>query len=230
MNTAYLRELNEYLSAFVTERRLEKIHRVLADRHRYLSVVLEDIYQPHNASAVLRSCDAFGVQDVHIIENRNEYRINPDVELGTAQWLSIHRYRRQEHNTAEAVASLRQRGYRIVATAPHRNDCLLEDLPLEPGPIALMFGTELTGLSDEAMALADEYVRIPMHGFVESYNISVSAALSLYELNRRLRGSQIPFSLTDDERQRILHDWLAASIKKSDALEAEFRRSRDENP
>ncbi len=225
MNTSYQKALNEYLSGFVTEQRLDKIRRVLAQRHRYITVMLEDIYQPHNASAVLRSCDAFGIQDVHIVENRNRYRINPDVELGTAQWLSITRYNAGEHNTAEAVRALRKKGYRIVATAPHSDDCLLADLDLSPGPVALMFGTELSGLSDQAMELADEFVRIPMHGFVESFNISVSAALSLYDLDRRLRSSDIAFQLTEDEHCEIQGQWLAASIKKSQALEAEFRRT-----
>jgi tRNA (guanosine-2'-O-)-methyltransferase len=227
MNTPYLKALNEFLSGFVTEQRMEKIENILARRHRYITVALEDIYQPHNASAVLRSCDAFGIQDVHIIENRNSYRINPDVELGTAQWLDLHRYRAAENNTATAIGELKSRGYRVVATAPHRNDRLLHELPLDDGPLALLFGTELTGLSDEAMDLADEYVRIPMHGFVESFNISVSAAICLYDLDQRLRESDIDWKLDEAEREQIRRSWLGASIKKHRILEEEFRRTWD---
>lgn len=221
---SYRTALNEYLEGFITDQRREKINSVLALRQRYITVVLEDIFQPHNASAVLRSCDAFGVQDVHIIENRNRYQINPDVELGTAQWLSLTRYGAAENNTPAAVAALKARGYRVVATAPHSDDCLIQDLDLKSGPIALMFGTELTGLSDSAMELADEFVRIPMHGFVESFNISVSAAISLFELDNRLRASHIPWKLDDEDREDIRYQWLKASLKKHASLEKEFRK------
>lgn len=224
MNTDRQIALNNYLEDFVTAQRAQKIHNVLARRHRYITVVLEDIFQPHNASAVLRSCDAFGILDVHIIENRNTYRLNPDVELGTSQWLNLKRYNNRDFNTPEAIAELKNRGYRIVATAPHSDDRLLHELPLEDGPVALMFGTELTGLSDQAMELADEFVRIPMHGFVESFNISVSAALCLYDLDQRLRNSDIEYELSGEEAEAIRYQWLKASLKRHGELEAEFNR------
>jgi tRNA (guanosine-2'-O-)-methyltransferase len=169
--------LADYLSRFVTPDRLERFGEVLAERTRYITVAVEDIYQPHNASAVLRTCDAFGIQDVHIIENRNIYRLNPSVELGTAQWLTLHRHRGPENNTEAAINHLRSTGYRIVATSPHARQQELEALDLNAGPVAVLFGTEKEGLSETALSLADEYVAIPMYGFVESFNISVSAAL-----------------------------------------------------
>lgn len=224
MNTHELKALNDYLKGFVTPERGEKIDQVLALRQRYVTVMLEDIFQPHNASAVLRSCDAFGVQHVHIVENRNSYRINPDVELGTAQWLSLHHYRGKENNTPDAIRELKKQGYRIIATAPHSRDCLLEDLPIEKGPMALMFGTELNGLSETAMELADEFIRIPMHGFVESFNISVSAAISLQSLDRRLRNAQIAIEPDEQELEQIRHQWYRNSLKKSDQLIRSYTR------
>ena len=237
-------ELLAYLQRFVTEKRLERMNAVLDQRTRYLTVVLEDIFQPHNASAVLRSCDAFGIQDVHIIENRNAYRLNPDIELGTSQWLTLQKYRaklaeppdaltREDRESPAAAANslrtlvgLRDRGYRIAATVPRADGYRLSELPLEGGPIALVFGTELTGLSRTALDFADLAVAIPMHGFVESFNISVSAALCLYDLSTRLRESQIPWRITQEERQTILYRWLKTSIKKADALEREFLSGR----
>ncbi|WP_144082888.1 TrmH family RNA methyltransferase [Salinispira pacifica] len=218
MNTHELKALNDYLKGFVTPGRAEKIDQVLSLRQRHVTVMLEDIYQPHNASAVLRSCDAFGIQHVHIVENRNSYRINPDVELGTAQWLTLHHYREKENNTPDAIRQLKESGYRIIATAPHSRDCLLEDLSIEKGPMALMFGTELNGLSDTALDLADEFVRIPMHGFVESFNISVSAAICLSSLDRRLRDSRIPIQPDAHELQEIRHQWYRNSLKRPDQL------------
>ncbi|MFW6293639.1 MAG: TrmH family RNA methyltransferase [Spirochaetota bacterium] len=215
-------ELIAYLSGFVTEQRMEKMRAVLAQRTRYLKVVVEDIFQPHNASAVLRTCDCFGVQDVHIIENRNTYRLNPNVELGTAQWLTLHRHRGSEGITRSTIETLREQGYRILATTPHTDQVALEEFDLDAGPAAIMFGTELDGLSAEALEAADEHLIIPMHGFVESFNISVSAAIVLHHLSHRLRSSGRDYGLAEDEKSSILLAWLRASIGRVEALEREY--------
>ncbi|MFP4151348.1 MAG: TrmH family RNA methyltransferase [Alkalispirochaeta sp.] len=239
----------EVLRRFVSDRRWERMQHVLDQRSRYISVAVEDIYQPHNASAVLRSCDAFGVQDVHIIENRNRYQVNPGVELGTAQWLSLYRYRASGFSTApsttpispegvseqfapsasptttgttpsgegtlEAIGALRAAGYRIVATTPHRDDVDPDTLPLGDGPIALFFGAEKEGLSETMLHSADEYLRIPMRGFVESLNISVSAAVCLNRLGDRLRQEGHSWRLPREHRLRILNRWLRSSVKNA---------------
>jgi tRNA (guanosine-2'-O-)-methyltransferase len=214
--------LIDYLAGFVTDRRYQTMRRVLSSRTRYVTVAVEDIYQPHNASAVLRTCDAFGVQDVHIIENRNRYRVNPGVELGTSQWLTLHRHRAAQDNTAAAVARLRQAGYRVVATTPHTDDVELAELSITDGPVALLFGNELDGLSDRALDLCDEYVRIDMHGFVESFNISVSAAIVLHHLTRRMRAEAPDWQLSDEERQTLLLRWLRRNVKNHAAIERQF--------
>jgi tRNA (guanosine-2'-O-)-methyltransferase len=198
------------------------MEQVLGERTRYITVAVEDIYQPHNASAVLRTCDALGVQDVHIIENRNSYQVNPGVELGTAQWLTLYRHQSGRDNTVAAIEAIRSDGYRIVATSPHARQQTLEQLDLERGRIALLFGTEMDGLSDTALSLCDEYVAIPMVGFVESFNISVSAALVLYSLTRRLRASRVDYHLSETETEELLLAWLRQSIKHVEALEAKF--------
>lgn len=215
-------ELLTYLSEFVTDRRRSRMREVLDSRTRYLTVVLEDLYQPHNGSAVLRSCDAFGVQDVHIIERKYAYRTNPDVELGTAQWLTLHRYREEGADARSVLAALRKSGYRTVATARRPDAVSLEELDLEAGPLALLFGTEIAGLTEEMIGGADEAVWIPMHGFVESFNISVSVALCLQELTRRLRASKIPWRLSPKERERLYGDWIRGSVKNVEAIEARY--------
>ena len=215
-------ELIRYLSGIVMPERIATMRRVLAERTRYLSVVIEDIYQPHNASAVLRTCDCFGIQDVHIVENRNAYRVNPGVELGTAQWLTLHRYNSEPENTPAAIDQLRTAGYRIVATTPHTEQRSLDDFDLDAGPVALLFGNEPDGLSETALNLADEHLVIPMVGFVESFNISVSAAIILHTLSGRLRSSRIAYHLSPEESNEILLQWLRKSIGRADALEREF--------
>lgn len=222
-------EILEYLSGFLTPARHEKMHRVLSERTRYLCVVVEDIYQPHNASAVLRTCDCFGIQDVHIIENRNTYRVNPGVELGTAQWLSLTYYRGGTNNTPEAIDRIRDLGYRIVATTPHTDQVSADRFDLHAGPAALLFGNEPDGLSETALEMADEHMVIPMVGFVESFNISVSAAIILHELTGRLRGSTIPYTLDAATKRAILLQWVRGSVGRSEALEKEYFRRRRES-
>ncbi|MGZ6540211.1 MAG: TrmH family RNA methyltransferase, partial [Bacteroidia bacterium] len=161
----------DYLSQFVSETRRAKFDTVLNYRTRHITVVLEDLYQPHNASAVLRSCDIFGIQDIHIIENKNAYTVNKDIALGAPKWLNLYKYRKEENNSLDCIKKLKEQGYRIVATTPHEKDCNLEDLSVDK-PLALFFGTELTGISHTVREHADEYVKIPMYGFTESFNIS----------------------------------------------------------
>ena len=217
-----MKELITYLSQFVTERRFNLMKEIAAQRTRYLTVVLEDIYQPHNASAVLRTCDCLGIQDVHIIENKNRYTLNPDVELGAAQWLNLVRYPKSTGNSKETILELRNKGYRIVATSPHSQDTSPDTFPLQKGPAALVFGTEMRGITPEILDMADDYIRIPMQGFTESFNISVSAAITLYVLTQRLRESGIDWKLTEKEQDDLILSWLRKTIKHSDQLEKRF--------
>ena len=214
----------QFLSKYVTEHRFSLFQKVIENRTRYITVVLEDIFQPHNASAVLRTCDALGVQDVHIIENRNQYRVNPDVALGAHKWLNLYKYNKQENNTLAAIEHLRSEGYRIVATTPHKNDVELKEFDLDRGKVALFFGSELPGLSDIVLSNADEYLRIEMYGFTESFNISVSAAIILHYLTAKLRQSDLPWRLSEEEKKQIILEWLKRSIRNADAL---LRRLED---
>ena len=226
INTMVTKELINYLSGFVSEKRFDLFKKIVEQRTRYLTVVLEDIYQPHNASAVLRTCDCFGIQDVHIIENANTYDVNPDVALGSDKWLSMHKYNSGEENTLDTFKYLREKGYRIVATTPHNNDVDLNKFDLEKGKTALVFGTELKGLSSPAISNADEYLRIPMYGFTESFNISVSAAIILHHLSSRLHLSGINWSLTPEEKDILILDWLRKTVKSADQIEKQFFKLR----
>lgn len=208
----------EILSGMVTENRFNKFNEVLKNRTRYITVVLEDLFQSHNASAVLRSCDCFGIQDVHFIENNFQYQENPEVSMGSSQWLNIHRYNENVNNTETALIELKNQGYRIIATTPHTNDNSLQNLDIKKGKIALVFGAELPGLSQIALNLADEYVKIPMFGFTESFNISVSAAIFLYELRNKLDNSNIDWHLSKNEKDIILAEWLKKSVKDSEII------------
>lgn len=223
MNKKEKEALIKYLTDFTTQERWKKINDVINKRSRYLTVVMEDIYQPHNASAVLRSCDGFGIQDVHIIENRNEFTTSKNVTIGAHQWLSLHRYNEKEtDNTRNCLQRLKKDGYRIVVTTPHRDDYDLNELPLDR-KTALVFGTELEGVSDVAISEADAFMKIPMYGFSESFNISVSAAISLYNISRRMRSDNaLNWQLSIDEKLSLQLLWLQKSIKAGKQLTEKF--------
>ncbi len=218
----YKKRLLKHLMGFITEERKTRFSEVIQNRTRHISIVLEDIYQPHNASAVLRTCDLTGIQDVHIIENKNEYNINPEVALGSSKWLSLKKYNDGENNTISAINALKDNGYKIVATTPHKQSYDLTDIPLD-NKLAIIFGTELTGISDIAINESDSFLRIPMYGFTESYNISVSAALTLYTLSQRLRSSEINWRLNESDKTDILLEWSRNSVSRSEVVEKHFR-------
>ena len=221
MNNKTKKELISYLYTFLTDDRKALFEKIIQYRSKHITVVLEDIFQPHNASAVLRTCDLTGVLDIHIIENRNQYEVNPDVALGSSKWLNLNTYSEHDNNTLSTFQKLRQDGYKIIATTPHKNSQSLENIDLTE-KVAVVFGTELTGLSELAIENADDYLRIPMYGFTESYNISVSAALILFTLTERMRKENISWQLSETERLQTLLDWTRRSIKKADAIEKRF--------
>ena len=216
-------KLIQYLSEFVTPERLTLFNKILSLRTNYLTVVLEDIYQAQNASAAVRTADCFGIQNVHVIENKHIFNFHPDVVRGASNWVSVNRYNRTEMNTPEALNKLRSEGYRIVVATPHNHEVDLEDFDLGKGKAAIVFGCERPGLTDVAMNEADEFMKIPMVGFTESLNVSVSVAVTLHHLTHQLRNhSTIDWHLTDGEKQEVMLDWLRQSIKRVDLLEDKF--------
>lgn len=222
MSASPAADLTRFLADFVSAKRRQRVEQVLAERSRYLTVVLEDIYQAHNASAVLRSCECFGVQDVHIIENRNSYTLNPDVVQGASKWLDLIRYNEDGgENSRRCLEGLRTAGYRLVAATPNGSDYTLKDLPVDR-KTALMFGTEEHGLTPYALDSADLFVQVPMYGFTESFNISVCAALMLQEVSWRMREADTNWPLTECERAELRLDWYRKMVRGSDLLEQRF--------
>lgn len=221
-----MESLTSFLASFITADRWEKMRAVAAKRTDYLVAVVEDLYQEHNASAVLRSADGYGLREVHIIERRNTFKDNRNVSMGTGHWLDLKRHKGGPGTTRRALEGLKQRGYRIVATSPHHDQVTPGTIDLEAGPMAIVFGNELKGISDEVREAADEYLVVPMAGFAESFNISVCAAVVFSELRRRLEDSSIEWLLSDEDREALLLYWLRRRVKRSAVLEKEFLARR----
>lgn len=205
------------LEEYVTPNKIQLIDQVLAQRTRHLTVVLEDIYQDQNASAVIRSCDCFGIQDLHITEDLHPYHINPNVVRGASKWVSIHRYPRGAESVQQCFDRLKLEGYRIVGTSPDKTTSSIHELSIDT-KTAIVFGTEKRGMSPFAKENVDEMVHIPMLGFTESFNISVSAALVMNELSHRLRTERKDWGLSEVEKNDLKYEWYQQIVKRSELL------------
>lgn len=212
-----------YFRNFVTDEKNALFDRLIEERSDYVTVVLEDLYQSHNQSAVMRTLDCAGVQDVYLIENRNSYDDTSTVSRGARAWLNLHRFNSHANNTGIALKRLREKGYRIIATSPHYSGYTPDTLPLEAGKMAFCFGTEMTGLSREILDSADGFIRVPMYGFTESLNVSVCAALIVYNVMERLRKSAVDWHLTEERKKEVLWDWYAHTIKSFEDIVRRFR-------
>ncbi|MFZ9004460.1 MAG: TrmH family RNA methyltransferase [Robiginitalea sp.] len=206
-----------HLEGFITLERKQRFLQVLASRTRYLTVALEDVYQLHNASAVIRSCDVFGIQAAHLIEGRFGNRLDKNIAMGAQRWVDIHRHA----SSGACIEDLRRKGYRIIATTPRQESDTLESFTLE-GPTALFFGTEKEGLSPEVLREADGALHIPMYGFTESLNISVAAAIILQDLSTRLRQSDHPWRLSEAEILEKRFEWTRKTVRAADEIIARY--------
>ena len=221
MDNILRKELITYLSSFISEEKNQLFQRKIKERSRHLTIVLEDVFQSRNISAAMRSADCFGLQDVHIIENRNNYNTHPNISLGSGKWLTQTFYNKKENNTENCLKNLKKDGYRIIATSPHKTKSI-HDIDIKKGKIALLFGAEQEGLSPLALEMADEKVKIPMYGFTESYNISVAVALCIQAVISKIREYDIAWQLSEKEKDEVMLNWLRSSVKESELIEKRF--------
>jgi tRNA (guanosine-2'-O-)-methyltransferase len=219
--------LTVHLAQYITENRKAAIDTVLSNRTRYVTVVLEDIYQSHNASAVVRTCECLGIQDLHIIESKSKYGINKKVLKGSNKWMTMRRYKEKgADNTLNCLSGLRKEGYRILAMDPAPDGISLEDVPVSE-KLALVMGSELKGISDTAIQHADMKVHVPMSGFTESLNISVCAAISVNILLTKLKDARTATGLTDLEKKILRLEWYRKCVRGSDIIERDFERKQN---
>ncbi|OYU79306.1 MAG: rRNA methyltransferase [Flavobacterium sp. BFFFF1] len=212
-DTAYL----DYLEGFLTDNRKEKFLKILANRTNHFTIAIEDVFQLHNTSAVMRSCEVFGIQNLHVIEEKYGKRVDKQIAMGAQKWVDINRYESIE----DCIAKVRSQGYRIIATTPHKDDCLMEDFDVSQKS-AFFFGTEINGLSEEVLREADGFLKIPMVGFTESLNISVSAAIIIQNITERLRKSNVNWNLSEAEYLEKRLEWSRNSIKDIKRIEARY--------
>lgn len=210
----WLRERLEYMTRFITDERREVLQHTVAQRTHYMRILTENMFHPQNASAIMRHCEAFGIQQIHTVEDRCKFDPSVNIVRGTQKWVDV------EHHdtTAEALRALKSEGYRIVATTPHRCSATPETFDVTKGKFALVFGTEHAGISDEVIEAADDFLMIPMCGMVESLNVSASAAILIYMLSERIRQSVDGWQLSDAEQLKLLTRWTMSSVRDYEGI------------
>lgn len=222
------RKIYQRFQNIITENKRIIFDEIASQRTRYITVVMEDVYQDHNASAVLRSCECFGVQDLHVIEKRNEYKIQRVISRGASRWVDVFHHSDGEQTTTNCFNQLKEKGYKIVATSPHEKAKTIYDLSIDR-PIAFVFGTEGKGISEEAIQQADELVSIPMVGFTESFNVSVSAAILLSTIRHRLETSTFDWRLSEEEQITLKIRWSREILNGGDHLYEQFLRETQQS-
>ena len=215
-------DLIQYLKTFIVDKRKILFEEKIQQRTKHITVVLENIFQGRNISASIRSADCFGIQDLHIIENDNLFNDDPEVSMGAEKWITITKHNQQKNNSTEAIKKLKAEGYQIIATTPHNTDFDLFDIDISKQKVALIFGAEVNGCSKETLALADKTMKIPMYGFTESFNLSVSVSLCLQHLTYKLRNTSFNWKMTKDEQDKTMLQWLRNSIKISTKIEEQY--------
>jgi tRNA (guanosine-2'-O-)-methyltransferase len=219
------RLLLSHFDKFISDHKRESIQKVLGERTRYITVVLEDIFQSQNSSAVVRTCECMGLQDIHIIENTTKYLVNTRVLKGANKWMNLVRYRDSDiDNTAKCFTQLREKGYKIYTADPGVGGISIHEVSTDE-PCAIVFGNELNGATDYALANCDQRVKIPMFGFTESLNISVSVAICLNSLITKLRKQEGDYGLSAEERESLTLQWYRKIVRRSDLIEREFMRT-----
>lgn len=217
--------LSNHFSRYVSDHKRDFLEKVLAQRTRHITMVLEDIFQEQNASAVIRTCECMGIQDVHFIENESKYAVNRKILKGSYKWVDLIKHKgKGKDTTALCFDHLRAQGYKILVTDPSPDGVSIHDMPVDQ-KLAIVMGNELKGTSGYAIEHADEKVNIPMYGFTESLNISVSAAICLNSLIPALRKSDVAWQLSEEEKDDIRLRWLRKMVRNSEIMEREFLRS-----
>jgi len=206
-----------FLENILTDNRKERFQQVLSKRTNHFTIAMEDIFQLHNTSAVMRSCEVFGIQQLNVIEERYTKSIDKEIAMGAQKWVDVNRF----DSISGCISSMKSKGYQIIATTPHENDCDLDDFDISK-PSALFFGTERDGLSEEVLQNADGFLKIPMAGFTESLNISVSAAIIIQNLMSRLHKSDIKWQLSDEEILEKRLQWAKNTIKDIKRIEERY--------
>ena len=209
----------QHLQQFLTDERLEKLNHFAPEGSDFVLPVIEDVFQFRNAAAIVRSVEACGFHKIIAMESEHEFNPNLRVTKGAETWVEVEKL---PHNL-DSLREIKNRGYKILAVSPENNATMLSDYDLKE-PVALVFGTEAAGVSEEILDFADETLAIPMYGFTQSFNVSVAAAICVYELKQKLLRSNLDYKLSEEKLWEMKVRWAMNSIKSGEQILAKYLR------
>jgi tRNA (guanosine-2'-O-)-methyltransferase len=215
-------EIFHYLQQFLTEERLQKINFFAPESSDFVLPVMEDIFQFRNAAAIVRSVEACGFHKIVAMESENVFNPNLRVTKGAETWVEVEKL----PHSLDSIKKIKNRGYKIVAVSPEKNATLLPDFSISE-PVALVFGTEKEGVTEEILDFADETLAIPMYGFTRSFNVSVAASICMYELKQKLLKSGIDYKLSEEKMWQMKVRWAVNSLASGEQILAKYLK---ENP
>lgn len=220
-------EILSYFQKFISDHKIQLFDQKTLDRTRHFTFVLEDLFHPHNASAILRTCDCMGIQDVHMIENNHQFVNEKDISLGSKKWLDVYQHNDFDTSSPSCIDKLKEDGYKIAVLNPHQEDVLIQDYPID-NKTAFILGAEKSGLTEYSLKNADVHIKVPMYGFTESYNVSVTAALTMYDVIQRMRKSEMDWRLNEDDQWKLKMAWTIRSTRASNDIIRHFIKEHPE--
>ncbi len=209
--------LYEILTEHLSERKRKLFDTIAENRTKYITLVMEDLHQAQNTSAIQRSAESWGLQDLYVVENNHPFTHHRRIARGAYDWMNVHRFNDQVNNTEACFRNLKEKGYQIVVTALHEKTISLYDVDLSK-KTAIVMGTELTGASQTALELADVYMKIPTYGFTESLNVGAASAVIIQHLVEKIRTENRPWQLSEKEKLELKIQWARKSIYWSQYL------------
>lgn len=210
-----------YIKQFLTDERLAKIEHYAPESSDFVLPVMEDIFQFRNAAAIVRSVEACGFHKIVAMESENQFNPNLRVTKGAETWVEVEKL---PHNL-ESLKQIKNRGYKILAVSPENNATMIPDYEIKE-PVALVFGTEKEGVTEEILEFADETLAIPMYGFTRSFNVSVAAAICFYELKQKLIKSGLDYKLSEEKLWHMKLRWAVNSIASGPQILEKYQREQ----
>lgn len=218
----HLPHIYAYLQQFLTAERLHKIEYHAEESSDFILPVLEDIYQFRNAAAIVRSVEACGFHKIVALEKENLFNPNLKVTKGADTWVNVERL----PWSLDSLQKIKNRGYRMVAVSPEKNAISLPNFKITE-PVSLIFGTEWDGITEEILEFADETLKIPMYGFTKSFNVSVAAAICMYDMKQKLLNSNLNYKLSEEKKLELKIKWAVNSLRSGEEILQNYRQKNN---
>lgn len=201
----------------LTEHKKNLFTTLIEYRTNHIAWLADNFYHEQNSSAIIRSADCFGYNTVFVIEDKYRFKVNEEIAMGAQKWVNTVIFQVGNVDYGQAIHAIKQSGYKLIAATPHINGLSVENLDIRK-PICIAMGSERHGHHPEILEEADGFVAIPMEGFSESLNVSVTAGVLMYTLKKRLKSEGIDWQLSDADKKRQILIWMLKTIPSAQKM------------